>query len=855
MKTLKIKPFYNTAKNNIVSDFYIPVLSKTKIYKRVSAFFDSNIFSLYSKGIENIVNNNGHIYFIFSKELTQKDYELIVKGYAERELIFESLKNQLIIETPDIEIQNLGYLIKNNYVDIKIAFTSSNGIFHDKFGLCESCDSDVLYFRGSNNETVASVQSNFESFETTCSWDANEFERRKIINAQKMFDELWNNTFSSDVFTLEMPDIIKNQLVSYSSDSLILTNESIKNTAILDYNNQLLLLNKLVKKDFLLPAYSFYKRVFEPIVQESSKDIIKFLVSLNYLEIKKLINELVGYSQRVGFSVFITDKLHKYLNDNDIMIEKRRSLGIAIKERFPILDKDFSEFCQIVMSNMYRELREPQLWDAYHISKMYRSANFSVPGSGKTSMVYGAFAYLEQINEVNKIVMIGPINSFSSWKNEFKLCFGDLKKLRVFDYQNEKTNNSQDRFEKLAFGAKSSNLILVNYESLPNNLMAISNIIDSKTLLVFDEVHRIKSIEGKRASSALKIGNLSKYRVVLTGTPIPNGYVDIYNMFNILFKDEYDVFFGFDLRFLNLANSSFSERNIINNSIYPFFCRTSKQELQVPEPEPDQIISVKANENEAKLFGILFRSFGDNPLHLYVRLIQATNNPRLVLKALQNEDLKLFNNEDYTDEFTIFDKNQKMKMNKNEIEFIKSFDSTTKFNKGIELVANLVNNGKVLVWGIFIDTLYKIKKELLQKGIKAEVISGCTSLEEREYIIYKFINKDIEVLITNPHTLGESVSLHKTCHQAVYFEYSFNLVHLLQSKDRIHRLGLNENDKTFYYFLQLTDDTIFSPIDSKIYNRLKDKEQLQLAAISSKEVSYINENIIEDIQKLFKGIK
>jgi len=47
---------------------------------------------------------------------------------------------------------------------------------------------------------------------------------------------------------------------------------------------------------------------------------------------------------------------------------------------------------------------------------MIRSANFSVPGTGKTSIVYGAFAFLSSdlINEVNKILVIGPINSFSS---------------------------------------------------------------------------------------------------------------------------------------------------------------------------------------------------------------------------------------------------------------------------------------------------------------------------------------------------------------------------------------------------------------------------------------------------------
>ena len=85
-------------------------------------------------------------------------------------------------------------------------------------------------------------------------------------------------------------------------------------------------------------------------------------------------------------------------------------------------------------------------------------------------------------------------------------------------------------------------------------------------------------------------------------------------------------------------------------------------------------------------------------------------------------------------------------------------------------------------------------------GIKAEVISGAVSQDERNKIINKFKNKEVEILITNPHTLAESVSLHKTCHDAIYFEYSYNLVHLLQSKDRIHRLGLKPDDYTQYYY-------------------------------------------------------
>lgn len=72
------------------------------------------------------------------------------------------------------------------------------------------------------------------------------------------------------------------------------------------------------------------------------------------------------------------------------------------------------------------------------------------------------------------------------------------------------------------------------------------------------------------------------------------------------------------------------------------------------------------------------------------------------------------------------------------------------------------------------------------------------------------------ILITNPHTLAESVSLHKKCHDAIYLEYSFNLTHMIQSRDRIHRLGLLENQYTQYYYLMLSgNENARNTIDKK----------------------------------------
>ena len=118
--------------------------------------------------------------------------------------------------------------------------------------------------------------------------------------------------------------------------------------------------------------------------------------------------------------------------------------------------------------------------------------------------------------------------------------------------------------------------------------------------------------------------------------------------------------------------------------------------------------------------------------------------------------------------------------------------------------------------------------------------------------LQEFREGKIQVLLTNPHTLAESVSLHSVCHDAIYFEYSYNLVHLLQSKDRIHRLGLPDGQYTQYDYLQVfyeTDEGMWS-LDEEIYNRLRKKEQIMLDAIANRQLEVMPTSD-EDLDAIF----
>lgn len=72
-------------------------------------------------------------------------------------------------------------------------------------------------------------------------------------------------------------------------------------------------------------------------------------------------------------------------------------------------------------------------------------------------------------------------------------------------------------------------------------------------------------------------------------------------------------------------------------------------------------------------------------------------------------------------------------------------------------------------------TMQKITDTLNGMGIKTTLVYGATPKQDREGMINNFRTGDAQVLVSNPNTLGESISLHQTVHDAVYFEYNFNL--------------------------------------------------------------------------------
>ena len=589
--------------------------------------------------------------------------------------------------------------------------------------------------------------------------------------------------------------------------------------------------------------------IFAPYFENPEQRTFK--EDLTYVQLLELIKKLNRRLQRKGLpEVKTSNEFNQFVQQRQYYIKEQSQAGLTIKNGDLRWEEDFDDFKAIVSQEITRPLKSEQEKASFFLTVMKRAANFSVPGAGKTAMMYGAFSYLSsnQVNEVNKLLVVSPLNAFAAWRTEFEQIFGAKRKLHYLNMRDKKYNNNPGAIKRDWVEA---NVITINYEYLQSKLNIINELLDSKTMLVFDEVHRVKSVGGQRARAALSLSQSPQYRYVLTGTPIPNGFRDIYNFLHLMYPDEYSSFFAWDLTTLNNIDPE-----DVNKKLSPFFWRTNKQDLHVPKPDPDIIKEVAPSRNQELLAQAIYEN-ENGTLATFIRLLQASTNPELLATNINYKELGLIDADS-----GVWDKQSATIKTENisSGEAYKKYNldqiEAPKFEMGIDLIDKLVGKGKkVLVWGMFVGTMQKIADTLKGMGIETTLVYGATPKQDREEMINNFRTGDAQVLVSNPNTLGESISLHQTVHDAVYFEYNFNLTFMLQSRDRINRLGLPADQYTRYYYLMTKGDVAhMSFIDSTVYKKLKDKEKVMLDAIDGQLlVPEYTDDYLQEVKDIVMG--
>ena len=216
---INFKKEYRTARENIVTDFYIPALSCAKSYKRAVGYFSSSSLVEISKGISGLISNQGKMMLVASPSLSQEDIDAIEEGYEKRNIILNALYRELndYENTESIDrLDFLANLISDGYLDIKIAVTNNAnniGIYHEKMGIIEDINGNKIAFSGSMNETESAINFNYESIDVFCEWQG--IDSRERVKAKcEAFKHIWSNT-ETGLEVKEFPELSKQIIEKY----------------------------------------------------------------------------------------------------------------------------------------------------------------------------------------------------------------------------------------------------------------------------------------------------------------------------------------------------------------------------------------------------------------------------------------------------------------------------------------------------------------------------------------------------------------------------------------------------------------------------------------------------------------
>lgn len=213
-KDLKLLKHYKTYKNNIVKEFYNPVLKNAVLYQRSVGFFSSTALIELTKGISGLVKNKGKIQFIVSPYLSPEDIEAIEKGYEKRKVIEGALLREF--KEPENYFQEerlnlLAHLIEEGTLELKVAFTPPNkntGMYHEKVGIIKDENGDKIVFTGSLNETINAFYNNYESIVVFTSWEES---KEYAEEMQRDFDLLWSGG-DNDLEVIDFPKVVKDKI-------------------------------------------------------------------------------------------------------------------------------------------------------------------------------------------------------------------------------------------------------------------------------------------------------------------------------------------------------------------------------------------------------------------------------------------------------------------------------------------------------------------------------------------------------------------------------------------------------------------------------------------------------------------
>ena len=420
-------------------------------------------------------------------------------------------------------------------------------------------------------------------------------------------------------------------------------------------------------------------------------------------------------------------------------------------------------------------------------------------GCGKSLISVAVAGALFGKEKVKKLLIVCPLSICGVWEEEFS-------KFADFDYNLKILKGSlEKKIETLySLEGRALQIAVVNYESVWRIERQIKNW--HPDMIICDESHKIKSHNIAASKSLHKLGEKTKYKLILTGTAITNKAIDIFSQYKFLnprifgksfytFRNHYFDLVGFGNHTPILKESM---KNELKNKIHSIAFVAKKSEC-LDLPKTTEI--VRKIELEPSAMNTYKHLVRDSFAELQNSEVTVTNVLTKILRLSQ-----------LTGGFLGDDEGKKVHQ-----------ISKAKLNALEDIIDDITSSGKKLVvMARFIPEIEAIKKLLIKKNLSFSIITG--EIKNRADEIAKFQNDvDVLVFVGQIATAGLGITL-TAASTMVFYSLDYSMSNFEQAKARIHRTGQKENCTYIYLIASNT-------VDEKIMKALRNKVNLAKSLI------------------------
>ena len=432
-------------------------------------------------------------------------------------------------------------------------------------------------------------------------------------------------------------------------------------------------------------------------------------------------------------------------------------------------------------------------------------AYFMEMGTGKSKVLIDNIAMLYNAGKIDGALIIAPKGVYKNWfDSEIPDHMPDYVEKKVGLWR---TKPDDKALKPLFSTGAELHILIMNVEALSTKKgvdFAHKFLSSHKTLMGVDESTTIKNPSAKRTQNILKLSKLTKYRRILTGSPVTKSPLDLYSQCQFLdpFLLDQSSYYVFRTRYAICRKINVSGRSVeivvgyrnlaeLSEKLKPFSYRVLKDDCL------------------------------DLPKKTFVkRTVELTDEQKKVYKQMKEEAIAFLNGKMVTSATVI---TQLMRLHQ-----ITCGHFTSNDGKVQDLKSNRINQlmnileemeGKAVIWAHYRYDIEKIVDAISKEYGENSVVTyyGDTSTDDRQKAIKKIQDKDspVRFIVGTPQTGGYGITL-TGASTMIYYSNGYDLEKRQQSEARIDRIG---QKKPMTYVDIICENTI----DTKIVESLRSK--------------------------------